>query len=37
VALKFEWDEKLNKLLQEREWEEVITHPLSGLKTNAKP
>lgn len=32
-----EWNEKLNALLQELAWEAVTAHPLSGVKTDAKP
>ena len=30
-------EEKLNRLLQELAWDAVTTHPLSGVKTEAKP
>ena len=32
---KPEWDEKLNRLLQELAWQAVIEHPLSGVKADA--
>jgi hypothetical protein len=35
-AQKPEWDEKLNRLLQELAWEAVIHHPLSGVTAEAK-
>jgi hypothetical protein len=31
------WDEKLNRLLQELAWEAVTQHPLSGVKAGPKP
>ncbi len=31
------WDEKLNRLLQELAWDAVAHHPLSGVKAQAKP
>ncbi len=35
AANKPEWDDKLNRLLQELAWEAVIQHPLSGVKVAA--
>jgi hypothetical protein len=32
-----DWDDKLNRLLQELAWEAVTAHPLSGVKVDAKP
>jgi hypothetical protein len=34
---KPEWDEKLNRLLQELAWDAVTHHPLSGAKAEGKP
>jgi hypothetical protein len=31
-----DWDEKLNRLLQELAWEAATAHPLSGVKADAK-
>ncbi len=31
------WDEKLNRLLQELAWQAVIQHPLSGVSAKVKP
>jgi hypothetical protein len=36
-AKKPDWDEKLNTLLQELAWEAVVSHPLSGVKRDARP
>jgi hypothetical protein len=36
-ANKPEWDDKLNRLLQEIAWDAVTHHPLSGVKAEAKP
>ena len=30
------WDEKLNRLLQELAWDAVTQHPLSGVRVEAK-
>src|SRR5262249_44469254 len=30
------WDEKLNRLLQELAWDAVVQHPLSGVRADAK-
>jgi hypothetical protein len=30
-----DWDEKLNRLLQELAWDAVTAHPLSGVKATA--
>jgi hypothetical protein len=35
-AKKPNWDEKLNRLLQELAWDAVTQHPLSGIKAEAK-
>jgi hypothetical protein len=32
-----DWDDKLNRLLQELAWDAVTHHPLSGVKAEAKP
>jgi hypothetical protein len=36
-AKNADWDEKLNRLLQELAWDAVLAHPLSGVKLEAKP
>jgi hypothetical protein len=36
-AKNADWDDKLNRLLQELAWEAVTTHALSGVKVDEKP
>lgn len=31
------WDDKLNRLLQELAWDAVTSHPMSGVRLNVKP